>query len=235
MWNIEDGDQRVALFALPVPGGLVGIVRRVSAGQMAGHLVDLRAFTDFIYLTYYGTIAQWRELLAQRDLLPRAFDDIRINVEYGKRFEYSSKRISFSYGPGEMAITPQSDLRLKFSYFRDNGKVVWDVAQVQAGDDKDNSTEFVVTRVGRPDAQLDDKYKSRWEKIAQRKTPYDKSVVVDDKRTMVGEVLAPRQSGDLVKAPILYTAFYSLDGKGEQRKVKEKFDNFIEKLTVKEY
>lgn len=236
IWNIEDGDQRVALFALPVPGGLAGIMRRTSTAQMAGHLLDLRAFSDFIYLTYYGTIQQWHELLAQRDLLPRAFDDIRINVEYGKRFEYSSRRLSFSYGSGEMSITPRSDLRLKFSYFTDNGKVVWDVAQVEAGDDRDNSTVFTVTRIARPEAQLGDKFKSRWDKIAQRKSPYDKSVVVEDRRTLVGEVLAPGKSaGHLANAPLLYTAYYTVDGKAEQASVKNKLDVFLEKLTVREY
>lgn len=236
IWNIEDGDQRLALFALPVPGGLAGMVRRVSTAEMAGHLVDLRAFTDFIYLTYYGTIEQWRELLAQRDLLPRAFDDIRINAEYGKRFEYASRRLSFSYGSSEMAITPRSDLRLKFSYFMDNGKVVWDVARVEAGDDRDNSTAFIVTRIVHPEAQLDDNFKSRWDKLSQRKAPYDKSVVVENQTTRVGEVLAPGYSaGDLAKAPVLYTAYYTVEGKPEQNAVRKKLDVFLEKLTVREY
>jgi hypothetical protein len=236
IWNIEEGDQRVALFALPVPGGLAGMVRRTSTAQMAGHLIDLRAFTDFIYLTYYGTIEQWRELLAQRDLMPRAFDDIRIDAEYGKRFEYSSRRLSFSYGSSEMSITPRSDLRLKFSYFMDNGKVAWDVAQVEAGDDRDNSTVFTVTRVVRPEAQLDDKFQSRWDNIARRKSPYDKSIVFEDKRTLVGGVLAPGKStADLVNAPLLYTAYYTVDGKAEQAGVKSKLDVFLEKLTVREY
>lgn len=236
IWNIEDGDQRVALFALPVPGGLAGIMRRVPTAQMASHLVDLHTFTDFFYLSYYGTIEQWRELLVQRDLLPRAFDDIRINIEYEKSFEYASKRLSFSYGTSEMSITPHSDLKLKFSYFLDNGKVVWDVAQVEAGEDKNTSTVFTITRNARPEEQMDDKFKNYWNKITQRKSPYDKSVIVEDKYMRVGEVLVSGYAvGNLAKAPLLYTAFYTVDGKAEQKSVKKTLDVFLEKLNVREY
>lgn len=235
-WNIEDGDQRVALFALPVPGGLVGMVRRVSAANFDGNLIDLRAFADFIYVSYYGTLAEWRELLALRDVLPAAFADIRLDFDYGKRFEYASRRLSFGYDAKEMAVTPHSDLKLQFSYFMDNGRAVWDVAQVVAGDDKDNSTVFAVSRNVHPDAPLDDKFKVRWDKIAQRKAPYDKSVYAEDKRVLVADVVRGQLAADkLAQAPLLYTALYAFDGKAEKKSVEAKFDAFLKDLKVREY
>ena len=236
MWDLEPSDQRVMLFALPVPGGLAGMLRRVPVGMADGHLVDLRAFADFFYLSYYGTLAQWRELLEQRELLPAAFADIRIDVDYGKRFAYSSPRVSFSYGAEQMAITPSSDLKLQFSYFMDNGRAVWDVTQVIAGDDKDNSTLFALARNVRPEKRLDDNFKARWDKIAQRKPPYDKSVFAEDKRVLVADVVPGKLAPEsLAKAPLLYTALYAQEGKAEHKSVEAKFDAFLENLKVREY
>ncbi|MDH4188713.1 MAG: trypsin-like peptidase domain-containing protein [Betaproteobacteria bacterium] len=236
IWDIEENDQRVALFALPVPGGFVGMLRRMPTGLAEGHLVDLRAFADFFYVSYYGTLAQWREWLALRDLLPAAFADIRIDFDYGQRFEYASKRLSFSYGAKEMSITPHSDLKLQFSYFQDNGRTVWDVTQVIAGDDKDNSTLFSVARNIHPAARLDDKFRVRWEKIAKRKPPYDKSAFAEDKRMLVADVIAgPLGADRLAQAPLLYTALYAFEGKAEQKSVEAKLDVFIDKLKVNEY
>jgi hypothetical protein len=236
MWDLEPSDQRVMLFALPVPGGLAGMLRRVPISLADGHLVDLHAFADFFYVSYYGTLAQWTELLAQRELLPAAFGDIRIDVEYGKRFAYTSPRVSFSYNDKQMAITPTSDLKLQFSYFMDGGRAVWDVAQIIAGDDKDNSTVFALARNVRPEKRLDDSFKARWDKIAQRKPPYDKSAFAEDKRVVVGDVLPGKLGSDnLVKAPLLYTAVYAQEGKAEHKAVEAKFDAFLENLKVGEY
>ncbi len=236
MWDLEPSDQRIMLFALPVPGGVAGILRRVPIGLADGHLVDLRAFADFFYVSYYGTLAEWQELLALRDLLPAEFADIRIDVDYGKRFAYTSKRVSFSYGAKQMSITPTSDLKLQFSYFMDNGRAVWDVTQVIAGDDKENSTVFALSRNVHPEKRLDDNFKARWDKIAQRKPPYDKSPFSEDKRVLVADVVAGKLAPEsLGKAPLLYTAMYAEEGKAEHKAVEAKFDAFLENLKVREY
>ncbi len=236
IWDVADVDERVALFALPVPGGLAGMMKRVPAGEIDGHLIDLRAFADFFYLSYYGTLAQWQELLGQRDLLPAVFADVRLNVEYGKRFEYASKRLSVSYRAEQMAITPHSDLKLQFAYFMDGGRAVWDVAQIVAGDDKDNSTALIVARNVRPEGALDDKFKVRWDKIAGHKAPYDKSAFANEQRMIVADVVRGKLAADkLTEAPLLYTALYAQDGKAEKQGVEAKLDAFLKGVTVREY
>jgi hypothetical protein len=236
LWDIEEFDQKVLLFALPVPGGAVGMMRRVPAAMASGHLIDLYAFADFLYVSYYGTLAQWQELLARRELLPTAFADIRVDLEFGRRFEYASPRLAFSYDAQQMAVTPNSDLKLQFAYFMDNGRVVWDVAKVIVGDDKDNSTVFVVSRNVHPTAQLDDKFRARWGKIAQRKPPFDKSAFKEEMRTLVGDVVpGGLPEGSLAQAPLLYTALYAVEGKIENRSVEARFDAFVRNLKIKEY
>lgn len=233
LWNIDYGDEQIVLFALPVPGGFAGVMRIESAGQMASHIDDLKVLADYTCLSYYGTLADWRDLLAQRDLLPNAFSDIKIDFDYGKSFHYASKRLAFSYSPAEMHITEKSDLKLKFAYFMENGKTVWDVSQVVSGDSKDSATFFTVARHMQPARQLDDKFKSDWDKITQRQYPYNKSAFFDNKRTLIGDIYTHNLTPELLpKAPVLYTAFYGADGNLDQKMVQTKLDHFMEKLKV---
>jgi len=132
-----------------------------------------------------------------------------------------------------MHITEKSDLQLKFGFYRDAGQVTWDVSQVVAGDDKDSSTFFTIARHMQPVKQLDDKYQSRWEKIAQRQYPYNKSAFFDNKRTLIGDTYGHNLTADaLAKAPVLYTAFYVTDGNVEQKLVQTKLDHFMGQLKV---
>lgn len=235
IWNIDYGDRLVALFALPVPGGFAGMLRIESSAHMPSHLEDLKVLTDFACISYYGTLADWRDLLAQRELLPQAFADIHIDFEYGKFFHYTSRRLDFSYGPAEMHITEKSDLKLKFAYFQENGQTVWDVSQVIAGDSKDSSTFFTVVRKMQPAKQLDDKFKSEWEKLSQRQYPFNKQAFFDNKRTIIGDIYARDLTAEkLSSAHILYSAFYSADGNLDQKLVQTKLDRFMEKMKVTE-
>ena len=105
-----------------------------------------------------------------------------------------------------------------------------------AGDDKNNSTIFAVARTVHPDPQLDDKYKARWNKIVQHKHPFDKSAFLDDERTLVADVVPGDLPKDaLARAPLLYTAYYAVDGKAEQKRIEAKLGVFLDALKIKEY
>lgn len=233
LWNIDYADEQLVLFALPVPGGLAGMMRITPVAQMDSNVDDLKVLADFTSIAYYGTLADWRELLAQHDLLPAAFSDIKIDFEYNKYFRYTSNRVAFSYGASDMGITERSDLKLKFGYFREDGKTVWDVNQIVAGDSKDTSTFFTVVRHMQPPKQLDDKFQSDWAKITQRQYPFNDAAFFDNKRTLIGDVYPPNlPAGKLSSAKVLYSAFYGVDGNQDQKMVQTKLDHFMDKMKV---
>ena len=233
VWNIDYADEQLALFALPVPGGLAGMIRVTPVAQMDSNIDDLKVLADFTSIAYYGTLADWREFLAQRDLLPRAFSDIRIDFDYGRQFSYRSKRVAFSYGPAEMHITPRSDLKLKFAYFEDDGKMVWDVSQIVAGDSKDSSTFFTVVRHMHPPKQLDDRFQSRWQKVTQHQYPFNDAAFFDNKRTVIGDIY-PHGVPDskLSAAKVVYSAFYGTDGSLNQKMAQTRLDHFMDQMKV---
>ena len=236
VWNIPYSDEQVVLFALPTPGGFKGMMRTASTGNVPGIVEDLKVFADLSYLSYYGTLAQWRDFLTQRELLPQPFSDIKVDFEYGKFFRYTSKRIAFSYSSAEMGITEQSDLKLRFSYFIENGKTVWDVTNIVAGESNSSSTFFGLARNIQPQKHLNDSFQSAWDNITQRRHPYNKQTYFSDKRTLIGDVFARKIASDkLAGAPVLYTVFYGADGNLEHKGVAAKLNRFVGKLTTTEY
>src|SRR5512139_3696097 len=51
-WLIEYEDEKLVMMALPVPDGLVGMLRVVDTGQLENYLRDMKVLADFIYVAY---------------------------------------------------------------------------------------------------------------------------------------------------------------------------------------
>lgn len=235
-WLIEFSDQALVMLALPVPDGMVGMYRIVPTGQTTNHLRDLQALADFAYVSYYGTLAQWRRFLAMKPLLPGAFDDIALDFTYGQSFRYRSSRVAFAYPSALMPITPDSDLQIGFSYFRDGKEVVWDVTRVVAGENKNTGTVFSLIRNLKPSATLDDDYKSNWRNLSTGKYPYDMVVASNDGRSVIGtRALHPANRSRPAAAPVLYAVWHVADGALEQKVGERKLAGFLKSLEVREH
>ena len=152
VWPIPYSNSHAVLMTLPVPDGCVGLMQFPRGAQLHDYLINVEALSDFMYVTYDGTLKQWKQFLAQRDLLPAAFDKIHIDFAYGKHFDYASQRIHLDWTPKLQKIQPDSMLTLGFSFFRDHAKVVWDVADVWAAPNPYDSDAINVARArcGRP-------------------------------------------------------------------------------------
>lgn len=237
-WLLDFSDQKIAAFILPVPGGAVAMVRQAQTGVMdVGHIPDLRVFTNFIYLSYYGTLKEWRDFYKVKSLLPPVFSSIKIEAEYGKYLKYKSKRLAFSYTSSEMDISDKSYVQLSFGYFKDAGKTVWDVANIYAGEDKNNDTYFYVSRNIKPAKSLNDNFQSTWENVVKRKFPYNASPFYDDNGTYISSVHPGRKSSKKSgrkNKNVLYAVWHKRDGKAEESLMEDRLNKFVKNLTVYE-
>lgn len=123
-WDLPFMDARLISAALPVPDGFVVLSRLAPSGltSQATELVTMAA--DLAYLTYSGSLAEWRGFLAIPSVHPAAFANITLGLEIGKRFSYRSPRFEFIAGNDLLDIQDRSKLDLSFSYFADAGPVV---------------------------------------------------------------------------------------------------------------
>jgi hypothetical protein len=234
-WTIEHSDETVVTYSLPMPGGYAILPN--SADEAASYMyeVDMKTLTDFVFVTYYGTLKQWQDFLAIKDMLPAAFDSIRIDPRYGKDLRYQSPRLSFYYPDKLMKITENSDLHLKFSYFKDRDRIVWDVSSVLFGEDKDTTESITVSRHLRPPDTLPDSERRNWQSLVNARMPYTGAAYIEESRTIIaGAHRPPGANGDLAKSPVLYSVAYVADGTKDETLMRRQFEDFRAGIGITE-
>ena len=234
-WSVEHSDETVVSYALPVPGGYAILLNSADEAQSFMYELDMKTLVDFAFVTYYGTLKQWEEFLTVRDMLPAAFASIAIEPSYGKEFRYRSKRLSLSYPHELMKVTENSDLHLMFSYFKEGGRVVWDVTSVLAGEDKETSDHVVVGRHIRPPKTLDDSERAAWEALVNNRMPYTGTAFFDKSRTVIAGV----HGRDMGKAPpsdssVVYSILYAADGSQDAPTMEQRLKRFGAGVSVNE-
>jgi hypothetical protein len=232
VWPMPHENILVMTFSLPVPDGYVTMMRIEPAAMQHDCLINMQALTDFFFVTYDGTLAQWKDYLKNGDLLPAAFRDIRIEADYGHRFSYTSKRMHFDFTPALQKIESDSVLTLGFSYFSDHGKVVWDVGDVWMAANAHDQDSINVARRVVPTDDLDDSYQSEWNKLMQRQHPYDGVARSEnDVMKISGVAGEPARA----KPSLLYSANYQVEGTQPQDAMKAKLDLLMKNLHIDEH
>lgn len=235
-WMIEYNDSKVVTFSLPVPGGCIVMMRTDQTGNSdQGDLPDLKVLSDFIYVSYYGSLKEWQEFLGMKNLLPSIFSTIDITIENNKIFRYKSARISLSYTPDMMKISDKSSLQLDFGYFNEKGKTVWDMSGMMATEEKYHQVGYVVSRTMKPPKELGDQYLSNWENMVEQRFPYSRSAYYKDKITIISATYGRgNRPGDKNAIPgsVLYSVGFIKQGNIGQKEMESKLDMFMRHMSV---
>lgn len=225
-WTVPHSRQKVVTYALPVPGGFAVMLNAASDGASFMYEVDMKILTDFAFVTYYGTLKQWQDFVAHKDLLPTIFDSIALEVDYGKELRFRSARMSFTYRATLMKVTPNSDLDLRFAYFKENGRVVWDVASIVAGEDRETTSFVTFSRHVAPPQSLPDSEKSTWQSLVDARVPYNGASFFDESRTLIGAAHAPSGQSVHAGAPALFSIVHAMDGSVDGASMSQRLSKF---------
>lgn len=235
-WPIPFGDMEVVTFSLPVPGGCVTMMKMGQTGQTLDmYAPDLKILTEFIYLSFSGTLKQWREYLALKEKTPLLFKDIdlRFNAD---NFEFKSKRVKFSLKPESLKFDEQSRLIMGLGYYKDHQSFVWNITSIALVEDKFKSdNQIVITRNLKPVDDLDEKYSDHWKNLLERRKPYDMKVHVINDRTEIGTVypdLSTNKQGSA--SSVLYDILKIKTGTVEQSGMESGIKTILENLTLNE-
>ena len=234
-WDVEYQDSVVVSMALPVPDGYVAMSRSATTESVQDALEDLKAMTSFAYVSFGGTLRQWHDFMAVKDLLPKPFAAIHVDYDYQKSFHYRSPRLEFTFGPQLQKIEPDSLLSLNFSYFDDGDAVVWDVAGLSVAEKISGGQVVTVIRHSRPPSSLPQAYGSRWEKLTGREYPYN-ATLVENAGTSVIDAVYPYPAGGKGAADerFVYEVGYAKEGKGTQAEMDAALMQWVRGLTVRE-
>ncbi|HJP99079.1 MAG TPA: trypsin-like peptidase domain-containing protein [Rhodanobacteraceae bacterium] len=229
-WPVPFANHRMMVFALPVPDGYDGFVGILPASDTHEVLANMEAMSDFFYLSYHGTLAQWKAYLTNTTLLPAAIRTIHVDADYDKRFSYASQRVEFSVTPQVQKIQPDSELTLEFMYFPDHGKVVWDVADIRLQVDAGDKDWINIQRNFAPAPDLDQGFQDMWHKVVARQHPWD-GVARNENDLMEINGVVSAAGKD---RSVLYSAFYATEGDHPQDYMKAKLGLLMKNLHVRE-
>jgi len=235
-WNIAHSDEKIVVYALPQPDGYAIMLNAADESASFSYEVDMKTLCDFAFVTYYGTLGQWKDFLSHKDMLPAAFKSITVEADYGKEFRYRSARLSFSYPNELMKVSQDSDLQLKFSFFKEKDRVVWDVSSLVAGEDKNTSTVVQLSSHRHPPASLPDSERQTWESLTHARMPYSGAAFFDKSNTVIATAQRPAAArGELSEQPLLYSVAYSAEGSQDLTAMEKKLDSFRAGLQVNEH
>lgn len=233
IWSTGYDNNRTVSVTLPVPGGCIALLRGGVTGDTYANILEMKALTDFIYVSYCGTLKVWREFLTLKQFLPPVLATMEINFEFGKQFSYKSDRLAFSLDETDLKITENSDFHLSFGYFNEGDRIAWDVKELAVGEDKNTVTNFKLTRYTRPPEGLNDSDKSDWEKIITRKMPFNRTSYFEDNSTNIATIQTRRgASENLQQEAVLYRLSYRKEGNHGQQVMESALDAFVKKVTI---
>jgi hypothetical protein len=185
-----------------------------------------------MYVGFNGTLAQWKDYLANADPKPAVLKGIDIRFDYDHRFSYVSPRVRFAFTPQLQAIKPDSRLELGFSFFDDRGKPVWDVSTVMVLANEHVHDGFGIKRFQAPTPDLDDDYQSGWERLEERRHPFDGVAADGNDQTAISAVFGTAAAQH---PRLLYAANYYAEGTLPQAEMKAKLDLLMKDMQVSEH
>lgn len=196
-WNIhiffiEYSDEVFISFSLPTPKGQIFLIKSTTSSKMNIWLYDLKAMTDFVYVSYYGKVRDWKEFLTFSNLLHDKVNRIKVKYEVGEMLDVVTPTCSLTVPNDIITINDDTELIVNFSVYPKNGSIVWDVRRILISEyGKENYFSFY--RHIRPDKRLPEDFLRRWQNIISRKHPYNMTSFSEDGRTNIATIV-PRQT-----------------------------------------
>jgi hypothetical protein len=230
VWSLPYINGQMVVFALPTPDGYAIMMRLSPSVITHDSIIDLKALADFLNVDYGGTLAQWKDFLAEKSLLPDVLKDVRIDVDYGKHFSYDSSNIAFGYPVALQPIDPDNLFAVGVAYYENHGKFALQAGVVQLRLNTTDPDRISIKRHIAPSVDLDDNFKEAWGKLVHKQHPYDGVPYNDGDEMDIATVIDPPAS-DAPKE--LYTAFYATQGTHKPEEMKAKLALLTQQLKVK--
>jgi hypothetical protein len=181
-WAMDFMNADLIAIMLPVPNGYIALLDTTTSGEGDRSLEELKLLAGQTYVSYTGSIQQWRVFLAQKDLRPTLFDNIKFDYSLARGLSYESKRFSLAIPPSALAMGERSRLALRMTFMLDNGKVVWDVGGIGVSEDEQENNFVMAVRQSKPPAGTDKEIEQRWDRLRTRRAPFNNLPMPDPER-----------------------------------------------------
>ncbi|MEJ0085483.1 MAG: serine protease [Pseudomonadota bacterium] len=231
-------DSSVIVMMLPTPQGYSGMLQFAERGGEDLAHEQLTFLSDYFYVSYSGTLAQWRTFLGQPDLRPAAFE----KVSFGRDADgvhFRSPRIDFDLPPGLMKLDDQAVINVQMSYALEGAKLVWDIGAIYVSTDADDKMFVGFVRQPKPAGGAGKELNERWNEILDSKGDFstERGHDADYKKFWRRAAIdATSRPGAPVNraATVFYEAISTINDAKLPRAVDDMQDLLLENARVKE-
>ncbi|HXR91409.1 MAG TPA: trypsin-like peptidase domain-containing protein [Steroidobacteraceae bacterium] len=199
-WNfriyaVPFDDAYVVTMNLPTPEGAVSLFIAGASGLKDILVHQQELLSNYVWVTYRGTLPRWREFLDLKAAQPQGFSRFTLNIDPAyQRVQFHSARYDLALTPEVIGLTADSVLSLNFSFIKDADAVVWDVAGVALGEGARHINFVDVRRFERPLPDMPQAVQVNWTKITTGDFPFN-GVASDAEGGKTIRLTAPGASG----------------------------------------
>jgi hypothetical protein len=233
-WPLAVAESEIIVYALPTPDGYVGMAMQHLPVQAQAVEQQLRTLADFFFVSYTGTLPQWRAYLARKNLRAGAFDSVQVTNDATKGLAFRSPRFSYEVPPNVMAFDDSSRLNVLMSYVQRGDGVSWEPVGTLLEQAPKRSGTLKISRQARPAPEVRRELQQRWDQMTTRTGDFGGIARRSDDQAQYWfrTVAAPRDPAAAAKA--LYEVEYSIYTPASPHELEARRDQLLPLVTVNE-
>lgn len=235
IWPLPYLDAYIIGMLLPTPDGYAALLQYTPSSMLRSATLQSNLLTDYIDISFSGSIAQWQAYLGRRALLPLGLGDLRLNS--GKDLELSTGRFVFRVPGAIMKVDQHSDLDLHMHFMRDGAHVAWDAGGVRVYQDTQKRSWVELSRRKQPPPTAGIELRNEFSTMQNRRSPYDMqpSREKDDIHTISGVINAPGITTGNIFPDVLYGVTLALEGTPEKTDLVVKQNLLLSGIRILEH
>jgi serine protease Do len=165
-------DSTMIVMALPTPEGFVGLWRSTGGAGVERTAAELRQLTNFLQVSYNGTLPQWRAFLADARLRPDSFGRWKAALDPAGEISLELPRLAVKIDRTVLALTDGSLLSIIPATMLDGDRPAWDVHALSFSVGPGRSQGIGAVRRARPAADAGQVPVRRWDDMTKSAGPY---------------------------------------------------------------
>ncbi len=231
-WLLEYSDEAIISCATPTPEGMCAVVVICETSEIEFWKYDALKLLDFVQLSYYGSLKDWKQFLTNNKLLPKALSGIKFDYSAQKGLQFGTGLFSINTGNDIIAINDDVRMGINFGYVKQVSGTEWAIRRVMLSEyQKDNY--LVLVNWFAPDKRLPKDYLNYWNSILNAEHPYTMKPFTSDNSTKIAAVVKMIQEKP-EKVTKLYTLFLGKAGKVDDDRMIKDFKKLMNGIVINE-
>jgi hypothetical protein len=188
-WPVPVLDEYVVGMLLPTPDGYAALMQIVPSAAEDEATERAQILADQIDVSYAGTLAEWRDFLTRRALLPTALGDLEL--ESSPAWTLRTQRFAMVVPPALLRLTDASRLALTMGYLAVGRRARWEAEEYAWYPDARQQSSLELWRRARPSGGAGPDVIDRFEALLARRPPYDGLVHGEGSQSVVTQLVEP--------------------------------------------